>query len=468
MAELRSPLEARLVAISTGILGKTGATGVERLRRPGAARRVEIGGLERTTPFGSPGDKDLVRRLRLGGNRPSCPRGHRGRIWISARYSRWSPYHDRVRWRCVPADGSGRHDFYASMPLRHPTERHPDGGECQFCDKGYEPWEGPRVGHKFTFSVQEIADVLLSVGQGNALRETAWVLRHGAYRPRTFTRKHAFTRGTISREARTVTAYLDAFAPVILDAHTSVEWPEAVAIDSLPLRRRGMRRGEVVSLNAGEVMAAVDHAARPSRPILARVRGGKDAESWLDVLVSKTGQPRWVVADGGPEIEYAVGQAWPDAILYRCDEHLRRNARKWALEDGIGKWRKTAGAPPDMVMVKEEESEADTWPPKRHRYFELHPVYAAILTCLGSPAQWAHLKAVVEAEVPESKVGLRNWIADNEALVLQQCQMRQRHPGMPISTGQAEAFLETNELDQFESEVVAPVLLPEELTEVGF
>jgi Probable Zinc-ribbon domain len=327
------------------------------------------------------------------------------------------------------------------MPFRHPTEVHPDGDECQWCDKGFEHWEGPRTGYEFTFTVQEIAGVLLSVGRGTTLRETASQMRQGAYRPRTFTRKRRFMKGGYSREARTITAYLDAFAPVILDAKLPKVWPDVVAIDSLPLRKRRLVMGEIVSVNAGEIMAAVDHFVRPSRPILSRVCGGKDGESWIDFLSSLPGQPRWVVADRGSEIEYAVRRCWPDAILYRCDEHLRRNARDWALEDGIDKWRKTKDAPHDLVMVKEDANDSRAWPPPRRRYFELHPVWRAILMCLRSPADWASFKAVVEEEVPPQKTNLRRWIADNEDLVLHQCELRRHNPDRPSSTGQAEAFL---------------------------
>jgi hypothetical protein len=127
MARSRGPPEARSMAVSTGTIGTIGTTGGERLPHDIAARSVGLGGQE-PTRLAAPSDEGSVLRLRPGGNRPPCPRGHRGKIWIGGRYSRWSTFHDRVRWRRVPADGTRRHDFFAPMPLRHPTERHPDGG----------------------------------------------------------------------------------------------------------------------------------------------------------------------------------------------------------------------------------------------------------------------------------------------------------------------------------------------------
>lgn len=241
---------------------------------------------------------------------------------------------------------------------------------------------------------------------------------------------------------RTVGSYIDAFAPVIIKAHRPARWPEAIAIDSLPLRKRRFRHGQPQSVNAGEVMVAIDHSASPTRPILSRILGGKDGESWADFLASLPEAPRWVVADKDWGIEWAVEQAWPNAILYNCDEHLRRNARTKALEDGIPKWRKTADAPPDLVIVQQEEEDDRHWPPVRRRYHELHPVWGAVLTCLISPEHWEKFKAIVEDEVPAHKMALRTWIADNEALVLHQCDLRLRYPTMPTSTGQAETFLE--------------------------
>lgn len=50
----------------------------------------------------------------------------------------------------------------------------------------------------------------------------------------------------------------------------------------------------------------------------------------------------------------------------------------------------------------------------------------------------AHAKAMIEREIPPNKLALRSWIATNEALIVGQWEIVERHGRLPLSTGSLE------------------------------
>lgn len=102
-----------------------------------------------------------------------CPSKHRGTIRLAGRYATASPYFERVRWRCVPADAVvPEHRFATLLAARHPRPTHPHSGEaCETCEHIYAGHEGPKTPRRHHYSIAEAVDVLIGIGQGESLRE---------------------------------------------------------------------------------------------------------------------------------------------------------------------------------------------------------------------------------------------------------------------------------------------------------
>ncbi len=169
--------------------------------------------------------------------------------------------------------------------------------------------------------------------------------------------------------------------------------------------------------------------------------GGNDAESWKAFFATLPGAPTYVVADGSEAIRSAVRSAWPEAMLYVCESHLRMNGEKAAQSDRIFEWvpkgprrARSRGFPVPPWLAREETE----------RQFARHPIWNALRAAQMSPALWDGLKAVVDAEAPNNGApALRAWIAAVEPLVLAQFAFREAHKGerLPRSTGAAETLI---------------------------
>lgn len=378
--------------------------------------------------------------------RPPCPQGHPGRIWLDGRYGRsWSEHHYRVRFTCIPANGAKRHRFTFAEAMRAPSASHPHSGDaCPHCEHTYFHGEGPRTGPKFTFTYAEAALALVCVGRGMSFRETSRQVRKQAHRyetvPRGERRLRAWSRDRRdhSREAQLAAGYVDVLAPFILDHFQADAWPEAIAIDSIPIRKRrfnpgGPRYGGDAN---GEVLMAVGYQSqRTARPLAVKVAGNKDNESWAEFFRSLKGQPQWVVADRDSAITKAVEDVWPGTVLYSCEGHLMMNMRDAAAKDRIPQWvRDPAFRPPPPG------ARLDMYPytSKAEKQYETHPVWDAIETAQRSPEHWERLKTLLS---PKAK-RLRKWMSDNEPLVLGQMELRKQHPTRPRGTGRVEVLAE--------------------------
>ena len=115
--------------------------------------------------------------------RPACPRHPGSRVRLDG-YVRcgWSDAHRRPRYRCVTEPGTRGHAVSLPVPVRQPTERHPDSGAaCPRCEHVYERHEGVRTGIDFTFGHQDIARLFLRLGEGMSLREASSGLRRSVF-----------------------------------------------------------------------------------------------------------------------------------------------------------------------------------------------------------------------------------------------------------------------------------------------
>jgi len=205
--------------------------------------------------------------------------------------------------------------------------------------------------------------------------------------------------------------YVDVFGPAVVAPHIVKKWPETIVIDSLPVCRRALVESNETTRMASDFLCEI-YAVQDgiSKELIALYPvGGKDQESIKEVFATKTGAPVWVVTDGDMAMPKAIATAFPGAVHYRCEEHLRDDARDAAAKDKI--------TDPEVLGAIE-----------RAQY---------------TPAHWEHLKAIVAAKVESTRPELRKWMDLNEGLVLHQCVLRRLHPDRPRSTGGVEGPLGT-------------------------
>ena len=299
----------------------------------------------------------VVAQLARAPVRPACSRHPGSRVRLDGYvHSAWSEAHRRPRYRCVSEPRSRGHVFSLPIPVRQPTERHPDSGAtCPRCEHIYERHEGVRTGRDFVFGHTEIARLFLRIGEGMSLRDASTELRRSIFRVGRPGRAdaaggHDWPDET-SRRASLAVNYLDAFAPAVIAALHPRTWPAAIVIDSTTLMTRGYRKvatdvgdggsplGEaeqrVGNVKAGTILAALDPTGPVVVPCLIEAHGGKDIDSWKAFFGSLGGAPEWVVADLDPAIARAVRETWPGAILYHSRHHLAELMRRRAVADGV-------------------------------------------------------------------------------------------------------------------------------------
>lgn len=276
-------------------------------------------------------------RPRINIERPACPRGHVGTVYLHGQRVRDDGLYSRTRYRCVPDEESGakRHTF--TGPRRSPTHAHPDGIACSSCEHDVGRGEGPSIAHHYAFSVAEVARGLMLVGEGKSIRESSQIVRHDGGRYKT---DHRGMRWA-SRQNALASDYLDHFGPTIVREMTPPQWPRILVLDSIPLGMKAhgaedfgfdsSRRGGAVLVAAGR-----DRIQGRTRNWLTALAGDETADSWWEFLgqLDDDPPPFWVVADGAKAIRNAVEARWPQAHFYPCEYHLRENAMKHATDDG--------------------------------------------------------------------------------------------------------------------------------------
>ncbi len=386
---------------------------------------------------------------------PPCPRHPGSRVRLDGYvHSAWSEAHRRPRYRCVTEPKSRGHVFSLPIPVRQPTDHHPDSGAaCPRCEHVAERHEGVKTGRDFVFGHTEIARLFLRIGEGLSLRDASAELRRSIFRvqspnPADAPVGYGWADET-SRQANLAVNYLDAFAPAVITALHPRTWPRVIVIDSTTLMTRGYRPvvtdepddgwaagREAVrmagNLKAGTIMIALDPTGPAVVPCLLQAQGGKDVESWAFFFTSLAGAPEWVVADLDPAIARAVRETWPGAILYHSQHHLAELMRQRAVADGV----------PERIELDEpiELARPIAWSPTRQvtkRYSE-HPLLAAIAVAQRGPGEWARFTALVEEHVPPERLELRSWITTNELLIERQWRLTRFADRLPRSTGSLE------------------------------
>lgn len=366
-------------------------------------------------------------------------------------------------------------------------------GRCLKCGENHATGSGVLLASGYTYAMFEQATALVWLGRGGTLGNVAVGMRIEADRTRQASRPTCMGRawlprdvyvkqartttwkdydyrsprarktfgGTFSRSATTVASYLDVFGPAIVAAYAPTEMPRVLALDSKPFQRRAWaadKAGAVSSVPGGErngeAMVVADHTVTTAAaiPIITALEGGKDSESWMRVLRRLPDWdgpgPFWVVADLDLGIKLAIETLWPNAIQYRCEEHLRARMRKALVADGIPvKVTPILAAKLGVTVVPREPVKAVRRGTLDSR---VHPLHTLVNRSLMSRADWETMKVGIEGIVPKTKkkrllpvakTALRTWITDNEAMVLAQFDLKDRYPDMPRSAGGVEGTL---------------------------
>lgn len=369
--------------------------------------------------------------------RPSCPDHPGSRVRLDGfRRCTWSDAHRRPRYRCVFEPGTRGHSLSPPVAVRQPTERHPDAGTaCPTCEHVYARHEGVRTGRDFVFGHAEIARLLVRVGEGRSLRAASGDLREHLLR---------VGNGGPSRAASLAVNYVDAFAEPILAELGPTEWPRVVVLDATTLFTRGYRaEGDDATeaavparaghLKAGTILVALDGSAHRPTPVLMRVAGARDTESWRAFFGTLGGAPEVVVADLDPAIGRAVRETWPGALVVPSRHHLAAQIRERLVADGIGERIRLAAPVPTLRPLP--------WTGERVRRFGPHPLHDAALGALRGPASWATFGELVERHVPPDRLALRGWLATHEPLVRRGWLLREKLGGIPLSTGALEGAI---------------------------
>ena len=340
----------------------------------------------------------MARRLDASIPRPACPRGHTAsRVWFDGFYSRGTN-HERPRFRCWPIGATKSHVFIEPLARRRQTAANPRGGAaCPECERVPSAIEGAQTGWRFCFTVREAASLLVHLGRGLSLRVASELARRHAVR---YT-SNLWGRPVASRHAQLSTDYLARFGQVVVEALLPSTWPDAVALDQLPVFTRipdedgTPRAGQT----AYAVLGVYGYPSGSGQGQLWRVavRGAGDKVEWESFLRSRPGNPSWVVSDQDRSIATAVRKAWPGAIHYSCEAHLR--------------------------MLAQDSLEAEGQP----RY---GAAWKAARGAFGDTQRWSDFVAELNAAGARTTVA---WAMKKEPMVLRQIGLYQ--PDRPRSTG---------------------------------
>jgi hypothetical protein len=219
---------------------------------------------------------------------PPCPRHPGSTVWRDGTYG--TAGRRRRRYLCIPGAGEPRHTFTES--------------------RGAPP-------RGFSYSAREIATALTAVGKGQSYRAAG---------------KQVLEAGGRVADGNTVADWVEVFAPAIFERTASAEWPDVLALDSLPLRARmldetGEPLGEDVPALQIFAGLALRQRGRFELVALEAFPGAPAAASrphWDQFLRSRPGVPSHVVCD--PDIVEAAEAVWPRprTAVVACHAHLQR------------------------------------------------------------------------------------------------------------------------------------------------
>ena len=111
----------------------------------------------------------MARPLTSGVERPPCPQGHDGLIYLDGRITSGLGHqrYGRQRFRCIPKEpGERPHVFRLALAQRRLVMSQPGSGEeCGHCERTFGRARGYAGAARFAFVVRQIATSLVLTGQ---------------------------------------------------------------------------------------------------------------------------------------------------------------------------------------------------------------------------------------------------------------------------------------------------------------
>lgn len=220
-----------------------------------------------------------------------------------------------------------------------PRERTVDG-VCEVCDSTVHAHAGPVVSRNYRHRLHLVAEALVAVGRGVSYTRAAQRARV------------AGGRDPLAHDSagQMVAEWVDAWAPVILNAHAETAWPETLVLDSTDFwwtnARTRTRRREFA------ILVAYGYTGTTGRIWGIHATPTARTDDWVRFLRSLNlpGPPPSVVADDDLAIAAAVPRVWaptpgpslPQPFLFGCEHHLRERAKQALEADnahaGRGRW----------------------------------------------------------------------------------------------------------------------------------
>lgn len=194
----------------------------------------------------------------------------------------------------------------AVFTLKLPRQQTPHG-DCLDCERPVPKHEGPPAPRQQLYTVKEVAQTLVRVGQGITYRGAGRMLRNDAGRLKVS--KFGFKYP--SRDSSVVEDWVEVFAPVVFEPHAPSRWPPMVMLDDAPFDIRSTQ-------NAGgkkvvfRIFAALGYDEQLKRSV-TKLEGfpNKSPLSWKRFLTSIPGRPQWIVCDNESGMLKGIELAWP-------------------------------------------------------------------------------------------------------------------------------------------------------------
>ena len=231
----------------------------------------------------------------------------------------------RQRWWCHPKTGQP-HRFTETLPriVAQTGEEH----ACTACQTRLEPWEGLPAPRLYGFTAKDVAWALTQVAGGATYRSTGAAVRARAGRELSAQPTKSPTTGKTlppaNQHGQLVSDWVEVYAPVIWRHYATQAWSGAALLDEDTVKYSHPDAAN--GLLAFYVLAAVAYTPQ-GRPFVAAVEAVPKLSktAWTRFLGTLPRQPEWVVTDGGASVIGGARKAWPDAEMWRCEWHLRRN-----------------------------------------------------------------------------------------------------------------------------------------------
>jgi hypothetical protein len=260
-----------------------------------------------------------------------CPAHPNSTVWFDGTYGR--PPHRRQRYKCIPPDGGAIHRFTEPLPRQMTAS-----GECDECERGLHPHEGPPTPRRFDYAAREIARALIAVGSGFTYRRAGRDTRVRTQRLR-YTQNGKLKRND---DGNTVGDWVEVFAPLIFERHRPTSWPKIVALDAVPFKIQDWNakgHPKQGGQPAFHVFAAYgwDSSGDRGRLIALRAQPGFEFRQgvpyWANFLEELRGafgggMPEQIVVDPDEDTWKAIDLIWPPTlgpspVVYVCHWHLR-------------------------------------------------------------------------------------------------------------------------------------------------